>query len=49
MAIGHHINDRSHVIEKEVGADGNLEERQEFVNLDEGLRYVFFFCDVLQL
>ena len=36
MAIGHHINDRSHVIEKEMGPRGEMEERQEFVNMDEG-------------
>ncbi|XP_068206968.1 myeloid leukemia factor isoform X2 [Palaemon carinicauda] len=34
MAIGHHIGDRSHIIEREQ-KDGNLEERQELVNLDE--------------
>ena len=36
MAIGHHINDRSHVIEKEMNPTGDLEERQEFINLEEG-------------
>ncbi|XP_064082579.1 myeloid leukemia factor-like isoform X1 [Macrobrachium nipponense] len=34
MAIGHHIGERSHIIERE-HKDGNLEERQEFVNLEE--------------
>ena len=36
MAIGHHIKDRAHVIEKERTREGDIEERQEFVNLDEG-------------
>lgn len=35
MAIGHHIEDRSHVIEKEMAGDGAVEEKEEFVNLDE--------------
>lgn len=36
MAIGHHIGDRAHVIEKEQDLrSGQLEERQEFINLDE--------------
>ncbi|KAK7071742.1 hypothetical protein SK128_010013, partial [Halocaridina rubra] len=34
MAIGHHIGEQSHIIERE-HLDGSLEERQEFVNLDE--------------
>lgn len=37
LAIGHHIGERSHVIEKEMVRGGDLEERQEFINLDEGL------------
>ena len=36
MAIGHHIGDRAHVIEKEQDLrSGQLEERQEFINLEE--------------
>lgn len=36
MAIGHHIGDRAHIIEKEQDLrSGQLEERQEFINLDE--------------
>lgn len=36
MAIGHHIGDRAHIIEKEQDVrSGQLEERQEFINLDE--------------
>ncbi|KRF79426.1 myeloid leukemia factor isoform X4 [Drosophila virilis] len=36
MAIGHHIGERAHIIEKEQDLrSGQLEERQEFINLDE--------------
>ncbi|XP_055706435.1 myeloid leukemia factor isoform X2 [Phlebotomus papatasi] len=36
MAIGHHIGDRAHVIEREQNAQtGTQEERQDFINLDE--------------
>ncbi|XP_005189640.2 myeloid leukemia factor [Musca domestica] len=36
MAIGHHIGERAHIIEKEQDIrSGQLEERQEFINLDE--------------
>ncbi|XP_033113708.1 myeloid leukemia factor 2-like isoform X2 [Anneissia japonica] len=36
MAVGHHINDRSHTIKKSRNARSNdTEEEQEFVNLDE--------------
>lgn len=36
MAIGHHIGDRAHIIEKEQDLrSGQLEENQEFINLDE--------------
>ncbi|XP_037806924.1 myeloid leukemia factor isoform X2 [Lucilia sericata] len=36
MAIGHHIGDRAHIIEKEQDLrSGQLEEHQEFINLDE--------------
>ncbi|XP_054736661.1 myeloid leukemia factor isoform X3 [Anastrepha obliqua] len=36
MAIGHHIGERSHIIEKEQDLrSGQLEERQEFINLEE--------------
>lgn len=34
MAIGHHIGERSHIIERE-HAGRNMEERQEFINLEE--------------
>ena len=35
MAIGHHIGDRAHIVEKERNQEGD-EERQEFLNLEEG-------------
>jgi hypothetical protein len=36
IAIGHHIGDRAHVLEREQNLhSGVREERQEFVNLDE--------------
>ncbi|XP_049826416.1 myeloid leukemia factor isoform X2 [Aethina tumida] len=36
MAIGHHIGDRAHIIEKEQNMHtGDREERQDFINLDE--------------
>lgn len=42
LAIGHHIGDRSHVMEREQNMhSGQMEERQEFINLDEG-PYFFF-------
>lgn len=42
MAIGHHINDRAHIIEREQNVySGEHEERQDFINLDEGLCYFF--------
>lgn len=34
MAIGHHIGDRGHVIERE-SRNGEMEEKQEFLNIDE--------------
>ncbi|XP_076242736.1 myeloid leukemia factor isoform X2 [Calliopsis andreniformis] len=36
MAIGHHIGDRAHILEREQNLhSGEQEERQEFINLDE--------------
>ncbi|KAL0101578.1 hypothetical protein PUN28_019014 [Cardiocondyla obscurior] len=35
MAIGHHIGDRAHILERERNYHGDEEERQEFINLDE--------------
>lgn len=42
MAIGHHIGDRAHILERERNMHGDEEERQEFINLDEGN----FSCDL---
>jgi len=36
MAIGHHIGERAHILERERNMRGEEEERQEFINLDEG-------------
>ncbi|KAG5318254.1 MLF factor, partial [Pseudoatta argentina] len=35
MAIGHHIGERAHILERERNVQGDEEERQEFINLDE--------------
>jgi len=34
MAIGHHIGERGHIIERE-SRNGEMEEKQEFLNIDE--------------
>lgn len=37
MAVGHHIHDRAHVIQKaKNNKTGDEELNQEFINLDEG-------------
>lgn len=37
MAIGHHIGERAHILEREHNLhSGEQEERQEFINLEEG-------------
>ncbi|KAM9007285.1 myeloid leukemia factor 1 isoform 3-T4 [Ara ararauna] len=42
MAIGHHINDRAHVIEKSKNSKtGDEEMNQEFINLDENEAQTF--------
>ncbi|XP_020278186.1 myeloid leukemia factor isoform X2 [Pseudomyrmex gracilis] len=35
MAIGHHIGERAHILERERNMRGEEEERQEFINLEE--------------
>lgn len=35
MAIGHHIRDRAHVVERTRCRGGDIEENQELINLDE--------------
>ncbi len=45
MAIGHHINDRSHTIEKRINTKADTkEEHHELINVDEGehAKYAFF-------
>lgn len=34
MAVGHHIGERGHIIERE-SRNGDMEEKQEFLNIDE--------------
>lgn len=42
MAIEHHIGDRAHILEREHNLhSGEQEERQEFINLDEGFLHKF--------
>lgn len=37
LAIGHHIGDRAHIIEREQNFHtGDQEERQDYINLEEG-------------
>ena len=36
MAVGHHIQDRSHVIKRSRDRAGNIEENQDYINLEEG-------------
>nr|XP_012227468.1 PREDICTED: myeloid leukemia factor isoform X2 [Linepithema humile] len=35
MAIGHHIGERAHILERERNVHGDEEEHQEFINLEE--------------
>ena len=45
MAIGHHLNDRGHVIEKKkYRYTGEEEENHEFINLDDGIIMLHAFC-----
>lgn len=37
LAIGHHIGERAHIVEREQNLHtGDQEERQDYINLDEG-------------
>lgn len=37
LAIGHHIGDRAHIVEREQNVTtGDQEERQDYINLEEG-------------
>ena len=43
MAIGHHIHDRGHVIERKRDArTGEQEENQELINLDDGNLLMYY-------
>lgn len=38
LAIGHHIGDRAHIVERQQNLySGEREENQEFINLEEGV------------
>lgn len=38
MSIGHHIGERSHIIERKKNfRTGDAEENQELINLEEGM------------
>lgn len=38
LAIGHHIGDRAHIVERQQNVySGEREENQEYINLEEGL------------
>lgn len=38
MAIGHHIGERAHIVEREKNVyTGEEEQREDLVNLDEGI------------
>ena len=38
LAIGHHIGDRAHIVERQQNVySGDQEENQEYINLDDGL------------
>lgn len=43
MSIGHHIGERAHIIEREQNLrSGDQEERQDFINLEEGMSIINF-------
>lgn len=43
MAIGHHIGERAHIIEKKKDLrNGDEEEHQEFINLEDGTYFICF-------
>lgn len=50
MAVGHHIGERGHVIERQRNRrTGNREENQEYINLDEGQGPLFTFVQKIFL
>jgi len=37
LAIGHHIGDRAHIVERQQNVySGDQEENQEYINLEDG-------------
>ena len=42
LAIGHHIGERAHILEREQNVHtGDQEEHQEYINLEEGMMKLF--------
>lgn len=50
MAIGHHIGERGHIIEREQNVySGDREDRQELINLEEGGLLLFIIIIIFLL
>lgn len=50
MAIGHHIGERAHILERERNLhNGDEEERQEFINLDEGDFFILLLIIIMYI
>ena len=43
VAVGHHIGEKAHVIERQRLRDGQMEELVNLENLDDS-KFLFFFC-----
>lgn len=41
MKIGHHVDDRGHVIEKRRRNGGQIEERNQYIGISEGTTVIF--------
>ena len=37
MKIGHHVNERGHVVEKKRRGGGTIEERNQYIGINEGM------------
>lgn len=44
VAVGHHLGDRAHYIEKKRDKDGRFRQNHKFVNMDQGL----VFCNLFK-
>lgn len=46
LAVGHHINSRGHVIQRQRNRrTGDHEENQEYINLEEGMHMCYTLCE----